>query len=318
MTASRALRGAADVSAANVEKVNQKALEIGYVGNHVASSLSGQQSSLVGVVVPSLENIVFAEVVTGIAEALDGTGIQPFFGVTDYSLEKEHDIVRAMLSWNPTGIIITGLDQPEKTQSILRTCDVPVVQIMDCDGTPIDRCVGFSQIQAGASMAKHLIKSGRRRFGYVGNDIVRDKRAGKRLAGFEAELKKYGLSLLGRKIGEVGTSIAKGRAMTQQLLDEQPTLDCIYFSNDDMATGGAMHCIASGIEVGSKLTLVGFNGLEILKDLPVPIGTSHTPRREIGQAAVKLLLNGADSDEESGPKEKQFIPSIRMGEPLAF
>jgi len=285
MTASRALRGAADVSAANVEKVNQKALEIGYVGNHVASSLSGQQSSLVGVVVPSLENIVFAEVVTGIAEALDGTGIQPFFGVTDYSLEKEHDIVRAMLSWNPTGIIITGLDQPEKTQSILRTCDVPVVQIMDCDGTPIDRCVGFSQIQAG---------------------------------GFEAELKKYGLSLLGRKIGEVGTSIAKGRAMTQQLLDEQPTLDCIYFSNDDMATGGAMHCIASGIEVGSKLTLVGFNGLEILKDLPVPIGTSHTPRREIGQAAVKLLLNGADSDEESGPKEKQFIPSIRMGEPLAF
>jgi len=314
MTASRALRGAADVSPANIEKVRQKALEIGYVGNHLASSLSGQQSSLVGVVVPTLENIVFAEVVTGIAEALDGTGIQPFFGVTDYGLEKEYEVVRAMLSWNPTGIIITGLDQPEKTLSILRASGVPIVQIMDCDGTPIDRCVGFSQSEAGASMAKHLVKSGHRRFGYVGCDITRDIRSGKRLAGFESELEKQGLALIDRKIGEGVTSIAKGRALTRQLIDEQPKLDCIYFSNDDMATGGALHCMAAGIEVGSELTLVGFNGLEILKDLPVPICTSYTPRREIGRTAVEILLNDVDSGVSGDLKETQFEPSIQLGE----
>jgi len=314
MTASRALRGAGDVSPANIEKVRQKALEIGYVGNHVASSLSGQQSPLVGVVVPTLENIVFAEVVTGIAEALAGTSIQPFFGVTDYRLEKEYEIIRAMLSWNPTGIIITGLDQPEKTQSILRASGVPVVQIMDSDGTPIDHCVGFSQFQAGATMAKHLIESGRSLFGYVGGDIVRDTRAGKRLAGFESELEKQGLALLGKKIGEGGTSVAKGRAMTKQLIDELPNLDCIYFSNDDMATGGALHCMAKGIDVGSELALVGFNGLEILNDLPVPISTSYTPRREIGRAAVEVLLNDVGSSSTSGQILTQFVPSIKLGE----
>jgi len=271
----------------------------------------------VGVVVPTLENIVFAEVVTGIAEALDGTGIQPFFGVTDYDLEKEYEVVRAMLSWNPTGIIITGLDQTEKTHSILSASSVPIVQIMDSDGTPIDRCVGFSQSDAGASMAKHLVESGHSRFGYVGCDIVRDMRAGKRLAGFEAELEKQGMTLIGRKIGEGVTSIAKGRALTRQLIDELPTLDCIYFSNDDMATGGALHCMATGIEVGSELTLVGFNGLEILKDLPVPICTSYTPRREIGRAAVDTLLNDVGSDVRSNTKETQFAPSILLrGETL--
>jgi len=312
MTASRALRGAADVSPTNIEIVRQKALEIGYVGNHVASSLSGKASSLVGVVVPSLENTVFAEVVTGVAAALDGTGIQPFFGVTDYVEEKEYEIVRAMLSWNPAGIIITGLDQQEKTLSILRASGVPVVQIMDSDGTPIDGCVGFSQTQAGASMAKHLFDSGRRRFGYVGGDIVKDTRAAKRLAGFEAELEKQGLTLIGQKIGEGVTSVAKGRALTEQLMNEHPSLDCIYFANDDMATGGAMHCMASGIEVNSELTLVGFNGLEILKDLPVPICTSYTPRREIGQAAVEVLLSETVSSEKSEPRERLFEPSIQL------
>jgi len=79
-----------------------------------------------------------------------------------------------------------------------------------------------------------------------------------------------------------------------------------------MATGGAMHCMASGIEVNSELTLVGFNGLEILKDLPVPICTSYTPRREIGQAAVEVLLSDTVSSEKSEPRERLFEPSIQL------
>lgn len=312
MTASRALRGAADVSEENVNKVRQTAQQIGYVGNPLASSLAGQQAPLVGVVVPTLTNTVFAEVVTGIAQALDGTGIQPFFGVTDYLVKKEFDVVRAMLAWNPVGLIVTGLDQSDDTRMLLQGADIPIVQVMDLDGTPIDGCVGFSHTEAGASIAAALIDAGCRRFGFVGCGLDRDTRAAKRLAGFEAELQKHGLGLVDKQTDNGLTSINKGRTLTSELLQRQQSLDCIYFPNDDMATGGALHCIAAGIDVGINLTLVGFNGLEILDSLPVPVCTSHTPRREIGEAAVAMLMQRRSSGSKGKPITKRFVPSITL------
>lgn len=312
MTVSRALRGAADVSDVNIEKVRRAAREIGYVGNPLASSLSGQRAPLVGVVVPSLENIVFAEVVTGIAETLDGTGIQPFFGVTNYQREKEFDIVKAMLAWNPAGLIVTGLDQSDETRHLLQNSDLPIVQIMDLDGSPIDCCVGFSQTQTGADIARALIEKGCSKFGFVGSGIDQDTRAAKRLAGFETTLEEHNLQLLATQIDTGLTSSTKGRVLTEQLLEHHPNLDCIYYSNDDLAIGGAFHCIKTGIKVGSELTLVGFNGLDILNDLPIPICTTLTPRKEIGQAAVEMLLDRDKQGQKVESTVRQFFPTIKL------
>ena len=153
MTASRALRGAGDVSKASVDLVTQAARQIGYVGNPLAASLSGKRSGLIGVVIPSLTNIVFAEVLSGIAEGIEGSGMQPVFGVTNYNPDKEYEVIRNMLSWNPAGLIVTGLDQPEDTLRLLENAPVSVVQIMDLDGTPVSACVGMSHHAAGAAMA---------------------------------------------------------------------------------------------------------------------------------------------------------------------
>ena len=60
--------------------------------------MSGQRSDLIGVVVPSMANLVFAEVLAGISEAIEGSSMQPVFGVTDYDLDKEYDVIRNMLS----------------------------------------------------------------------------------------------------------------------------------------------------------------------------------------------------------------------------
>ena len=66
MTASRALRGAKDVSRGNAEKVRKAAETVGYVGNPLASSLSGKRADLIGVVVPNLTNVVFPQAPTAV------------------------------------------------------------------------------------------------------------------------------------------------------------------------------------------------------------------------------------------------------------
>lgn len=313
MTASRALRDAPDVSAATRARVREAAQRLGYVGNPLANSLSAQRSNLIGVVVPSLSNIVFAEVLTGIADSFAGTGYQTIFGVTDYDPEVEALTIQNMLSWRPAGLIVTGLDQAPGLRARLSSIDIPVVQIMDLDGEAVDCCVGLSQNRAGADMARALIAAGRRRFGYVGCGLDRDTRGAKRFRGFCTALEENGLPLIGQALAPGASSVVTGRAMTARLLASHPDLDCIYFSNDDVAIGGLFHAMSNGIDVPGRLMLAGFNGLEMLSALPAPIATSRTPRREIGQTAATLILKTLTGEDEPGPSKIAFEAAIELG-----
>ncbi|AXI50495.1 MAG TPA: LacI family DNA-binding transcriptional regulator [Sulfitobacter pontiacus] len=321
MTASRALRGDKDVSDANVEKVKRAAREIGYYGNHLAASLSSKRTDLIGVVVPSLSNIVFPQVMSGVTDALKGSTLQPVFGVTDYDPEAEYDIIRNMLSWRPAGLIVAGLDQPDDTRSLLADAGIPIVQIMDCDGDPVDACVGFSQTGAGRDMATALLATGRWRFGYVGRNLDKDLRAAKRKKGFQDALRDQGLDFIDTIDGShlesdeaTLSAIACGRFMTADLLARQPDLDCIHFSNDDLAFGGLCHCIAANIDVPGTVALSGFNGLGLLDGFPGKIATSRTARREIGETAARVILETIEGTKTESDKIHILTPTISLGD----
>lgn len=314
MTASRALRGAKDVSVTNVEKVRTAAREIGYYGNHLAASLSSKSSDLIGVVVPSLSNIVFPEVMSGVTDVLYGTGFQPVFGVTDYDAEKEYEILRNMLSWRPAGLIVTGLDQPVETLKLLAEADVPVVQIMDCDGVPVDNCVGFSHTDAGRDMASALLAAGRRRFAYVGCNVGKDTRAAKRKSGFLDVLTGHQIEPCIELLADALSSVETGRRLIQELLDDHPDVDCIYFSNDDLAMGALCYCIDVGISVPETIVLAGFNGLDIIQAFPGKIVTSRTSRQEIGEVAAMMILSSIKKEQTGQPKIRTIQPEISLGE----
>ena len=70
MTVSRVLRGRGDVSQETREKVLQASKSLGYVPNKIAGALASQKVNLVSVIVPSLSNMVFPEVLTGIKSVL--------------------------------------------------------------------------------------------------------------------------------------------------------------------------------------------------------------------------------------------------------
>ena len=314
MTASRALRGAHDVSKGSIKRVRDAAERLGYVGNQLALSLSAQRTNLIGVVVPSMSNVVFPEVLAGISAVLEGTGMQAVFGLSEYDVAKEREIIRNMLSWRPSAMIITGLDQPDDTIRLLRQADIPIVQVMDLDGDPVDLNVGLSHITAGREMAEALMAKGRQRFGYVGSGTGRDLRAAKRKAGFEACLEHVGLQFLAQEIDPGFSSLTLGKRLTHALLARAPDLDCLYYSNDDMAAGGVFACMELGIPVPHQILIAGFNGLEIAEVLPVKVATSHSPRRQMGEAAARLALRALADDRENLDRVIAFNPEITFGE----
>ena len=93
MTVSRVLRGRGDVSQATREKVLLAAKSLGYVPNKIAGALASQRVNLVSVIIPSMSNMVFPEVLTGINSVLENTELQPVVGVTDYLPEKEEKVL---------------------------------------------------------------------------------------------------------------------------------------------------------------------------------------------------------------------------------
>lgn len=312
MTASRALRGAPDVSKDNILKVREAAERIGYVGNQLALSLSAQHTNLIGVVVPTMSNVVFPEVLSGISAVLEGTGMQAVFGLSEYDAAKEREVIRNMLSWRPAAMIVTGLDQPEETIRLLRQAAVPIIQVMDLDGEPVEFSVGLSHTTAGEEMARALIATGRTRFGYVGSGLGRDLRASKRKAGFETVLNAAGLSFLAEETGPELSSLGLGKRLTQTLLARQPDIDCLYYSNDDMAAGGAFACLELGIAVPERILIAGFNGLDIGQVLPVSIATSHSPRRQMGETAARLALQAMTEARSTLEKVVAFTPRISL------
>ncbi|WP_282077847.1 LacI family DNA-binding transcriptional regulator [Epibacterium ulvae] len=294
MTASRALRDAPDVSKATKAKVERIAQSHGYVPNRIAGSLSSKSVNLVAVVVPSLNSFVFPEVLSGVSATLANSPLKPVVGVSGYDLAEEEEVIREMLSWRPSGLIVAGLEHTETTRKMLAQADCPVVEIMDTDGDPVGHCVGISHLEAGRLMAREMLARGYRRIGFIGTKMPQDFRAKKRFDGFVAELTDQGVQLSDQELFSGGSSILTGRELTADMLQRSPEIECIYYSSDVMSVGGMMHCQVAGLDIPNDLALAGFNNLEILQGLPLPLATTDSCRRAIGKRAAEIVLKARE------------------------
>lgn len=315
MTVSRVLRNRADVSPGTRDKVLAAAKALGYVPNKIAGALASQRVNLVGVVIPSLANMVFPEVLGGISEALEDSGLQPVFGATDYKPEREENVIYEMLSWRPSGMILAGLEHSEASRAMLAAAGVPIVEIMDIDGTPIDSMVGISHKRAGREMAEAILAAGYRRIGFMGSKMPDDHRARKRLEGFTEALTAAGVSLAATEHYAGGSSLAKGREMTAAILQANPDLDFLYYSNDMIGAGGLLYCLDQGLDVPGKIGLAGFNGLELLDGLRLRLATTNACRREIGQQAAEIVA-GKNKNGTIGGKVIELSPRMEPGDTI--
>ncbi len=301
MTVSRVLRHKGDVSEATRIKVQDAAKRLGYVPNKIAGALASQRVNLVAVIIPSLGNMVFPEVLSGISNVLAHTALQPVFGVTDYMPEKEEKVLFEMLSWRPSGVIIAGLEHSDAARAMLMQADCPVGELLDVAGDPVDACVGISHRRAGRKMAEAIIAAGYRRIGFMGTKMPLDHRARKRFEGFTRTLAKVGIEIADQEFYSGGSALAKGREMTEAMLARTPDLDFLYYSNDMIGAGGLLTLLDKGADIPNTIGLAGFNGVELLEGLPVRLASMDACRREIGEAAAKIIADrNADPDMPPG------------------
>ena len=316
MTVSRVLRNRGDVSDATRQRVLEAAKTLGYVPNKIAGALASQRVNLVAVIIPSMSNMVFPEVMSGISEALEETGLQPVVGVTGYSRDKEAKVLYEMLSWRPSGVIIAGLEHSDASRAMLRASGIPVVEIMDVDGTPVDSVVGISHRRAGQQMAEAILQDGFEHIAFLGTKMTQDHRARKRFEGFTEVLAKAGVEIEDREFYSGGSALVKGREMTQEVLERSPDLDFIYYSNDLIGAGGLLYLLEQGVDIPGEMGLAGFNGLNLLRGLPRRLASMDACRHEIGLKAAEIIARRVEQGEDGQPERVVLEPKIDYGDTL--
>ena len=291
MTVSRAFREHSDVADKTRARIIEVSNAMGYVPNRIASMLASKSSTIIPIIVPSLRNRVFLDIVAAAQEVISAEGYQMMLINTEYSEKKETEAVKAVLSWKPAALILSGTNHPEATLKLIRNVNFPIIEIMEITDHPINICVGFSHRSAGRDMGKYLVGKGYQSFAFYGCKMKRDVRGMKRFEGFRSEVIEAGL--MEPKLNDIDNKF--GDLVESNVLEELALdclkYDCIYCTNDDLAIGILLTLQRLGKNVPEDLAIAGFNNLEIGQLTSPGLTTSSSPRSEIGTLAAQFALD---------------------------
>ena len=291
-TASRALRGERAVDPALVARVRTCSDKLGYVPDPAARALASQRSDHVALLIPLLSNALFVDLLEAAQSTLRQAGYQTLVGITHYDSHEEEQLLREQLLHRPAGLLVTGLDHSPATRQLIERSGVPCVHLMDLPGQAQSApyCVGFRQVEAGAALTRRLIAKGYRRIAFAAAQL--DPRVMQRLQGWRLALQEAGLYAPTLEwLNPASSSLALGAVLFEQIVQQTPAIDAIFFCNDDLAQGALLAAARRGIAVPGQVAIAGFNDLTGSDQMTPPLTTVRTPRAQIGEAAARMLLS---------------------------
>ncbi|MDQ2694595.1 MAG: LacI family DNA-binding transcriptional regulator [Pseudomonadota bacterium] len=304
MTASRALHQPHLVAPDTILRVRDAADALAYVPNLLAGGLRSRKSRLVTAVIPSTQNPVFVEMIQALRDELLGSGYQLMLGLSDYSASGEDELLDAIISRRPDGIVLTGVVHSPSLRRRLVGARIPVVETWDLTPTPIDMLVGFSNEKIGRAAAEYFIRRGSRKLALI---VADDQRSLLRREGFVTVAAEHGLAVAGCVVVPAPSALGMGRNGLSRLLAAAPDIDAVFCSSDLLAMGVLFEAIARGILIPEKMAVMGFGNLNASADTYPALTTVAVDSTLIGRQVARLLLERVGEAEAPQPPRSPII-----------
>ncbi len=299
-TVSRALVGSNLISPATTERVKRIASEMGYRPSAAARSLKTNRSEVLGVIVSSIDDPYFSEVLQGIESTAQESGYSLFIAASQRSREHERSIVEAMVEHRVDGVIICSSSFSAQEARDFAKYGVPIVAVNNQSAEDYRYSVYHDDVAGSRLVTAHLLSLGHRSIAYLGN-AASGRTNQDRLLGFQESMKSAGLEVPARYIRavEYGEPNVIGRAIEACLaLEPKPTALICY--NDMMAIEAMSVLYRLGMHVPDRISVTGFDNIRFSAYTQPPLTTFDQPKRFIGEEAGRLLLslvgNGAGSE----------------------
>jgi LacI family gluconate utilization system Gnt-I transcriptional repressor len=291
MTVSRALSEPGTVSEKMRRKVDAAVRQFGYLPNRIAGSLSSRRSNVVGLIVPSIRNSLYATMIQAISDVLRANGLHLMIANSGHRLEDEEALVSALLAQRVCGLILHNTSHSRRLRELLANSDVPVVETGNLPAKPLDMAVSYSNFEAARAMTAHLGRLGYRRIGFVTLPLRDNDRSRERRRGYFAALKDLGLPTDPGLVLEAPGGFSDGADALVRLVQTHPDIDAGFFAGDVLAVGALFECQRRGWAVPGRIAIASFDDLDLLRHAVPTVTTLHIPRQDIGRRSAELLVN---------------------------
>lgn len=284
-TVSRSYNHPELVKPATRKKIDAAVRKLGYIRNRAAQTIHGIRSGTIGLVVPTIDHTIFAEVIQAFSDAVGAEGFTILVASHGYDLEREYGVLRKFLEHRVDGVALIGLDHSEETYQLIERQGIPAISIWNYDPASRISCVGADNFAAGQKAAAHIIALGHRDIGLVFPPTSDNDRARGRLAGVLSVLSDATIDVPAIWRIETTYSLSEAKEAVSQLLDGPRRPTALICANDVLALGAIYAATRSGLGVPDHISVVGIGDFKGSREMEPNLTTVRLPARRIGQQA---------------------------------
>ncbi len=307
-TVSRALNHPDLVKASTRKKVDAAIRKTGYIRNRAAQSMHGRRSATLGLVLPTVNYSIFAELVQSFNDTVSDSGFTLLLATHGYDLKAEYQVLRKLLEHRVDGIALIGFDHSPDTYRLLASQKVPFIAAWNYSATSSVSCIGADNAEAGEIAARHLLSLGHRRIGFVFPLTAENDRARGRMEAAMATVRAAGHEVAEKSVARAPYSIAEAKAVCRDLLSPARPFSALLCGNDIIAQGALSAAQELGIRIPEDLSVIGIGDFPGSADMFPALTTVAIPAQEIGALAGRHLIEHiADFDPKQITRTKVAV-----------
>lgn len=290
-----------DIRQETKEEVLEAMRKLNYTPNAVARSLIQRKSYTIGLMLPDITDPFLSAVAHGVEEVLSDGGYQVVYGNTSKRREKEYNFMMGAAQRKMDGLIVTPDFMDREMIDLIKRLDIPVVFMRRRPPEELEMpFVDVDHYKGSCQALDYLLSLNHTRIGFIG--MPETSYTGKeRYRAYLDTLSKNGLTPppQSRVVGE--KTYASGYESMGRLMKAYPEMTAVFAANDILAIGALEWLAEQNISVPGRISVVGFDNLEVSDLHWIKLTTVAQPRKEMGRKAAELLINMVQEDGLSPP-----------------
>src|SRR5205823_3683861 len=289
-TVSRVLNGRPDVAPATRARIEQILKESGYIRSSAAKVLRKGNSGIIDLLVPGLENPYATEIVRGVEDALERTGLRLALSFTRDKSQGERQWLDNMADRATDGAILVLARGQSSRLDELRRRGIPFVVVDHrVELGPDVPSVGTTNWTGGRVAVEYLLSLGHRRIAMIaGPDSIRCSLD--RVAGYRAALEAAGIPIDPELIRPGDFRLQSGYIQTSALLALPQPPTAIFTGNDLQAMGVYKALYLRNIHVPERMSVIGFDDIPLTTIVSPSLTSVRQPLFDMGRVATSMLI----------------------------
>lgn len=295
-TVSRVVNGNPNVKPATRKKVMEVIDRLGYRPNAVARGLASKKTTTVGLIIPDISNIFFAELARGIEDIATMYKYNIILSNSDENTEKELHLLNTMLGKQVDGLIFMGANITEEHMEEFKKSPVPIVLAGSLEDTKQIPSVNINYEAAAYDSVKDFIDKGHTKIALIISNFEEPINV-KKLAGYKRALAENNIPFKEEFVIEGDFSYDSGIEAGERLSDLTEIPSAILVGADEMAVG-VVHAIQDkGYNVPQDIEVISFDNTKLTLMVRPQLTTVVQPLYDIGAVAMRLLTKLMNKEE---------------------